>query len=125
MDKSWKSKDRKKPYNRSTMKYQDSMMVEEMINNPDNVTNNFEDVPLPSKGRPYSVSIAVPASILEDTCLKGDLRTYLVGQLARSAVIFGVDEIIVFDDHCWKTSNNKPDQQKHYVGEYFFNLFTY
>ena len=29
-----------------------------------------------------------------------ELRTYLVGQIARAAVIFNVDEIIVYDETC-------------------------
>ncbi|XP_060578148.1 putative methyltransferase C9orf114 homolog [Ruditapes philippinarum] len=48
-------------------------------------------------GRPYTVSIALPGSIL-DNAQSPELRTYLAGQIARAAVVFNVDEIIVFDE---------------------------
>ena len=50
-----------------------------------------------AKGRPYTVSIALPGSIL-DNAQNPDLRTYLAGQIARNAVINNVDEIVVFDE---------------------------
>uniref|UniRef100_T1IZG1 Uncharacterized protein n=1 Tax=Strigamia maritima TaxID=126957 RepID=T1IZG1_STRMM len=49
------------------------------------------------KVRNYTMSIAVPGSIL-DNAQSRELRTYLVGQIARAATIFNVDEIVVFDD---------------------------
>lgn len=48
-------------------------------------------------GRPYTVSIALPGSIL-DNAQSPELRTYLAGQIARAAVVFNVDEIIIFDE---------------------------
>ncbi|KAL3214434.1 hypothetical protein MRX96_034903 [Rhipicephalus microplus] len=50
-----------------------------------------------SKGRKYTLSIAVPGSIM-DNAQNAELRTYLAGQIARAAVVFCVDEIVVFDD---------------------------
>ncbi|XP_074653985.1 28S rRNA (uridine-N(3))-methyltransferase-like [Tubulanus polymorphus] len=50
-----------------------------------------------TKGPQFTVSIAVPGSIL-DNAQSTELRTYLAGQIARSAVVFNVDEIIVFDE---------------------------
>ena len=50
-----------------------------------------------SKGRPYTLSIAVAGSVL-DNAQSPSLRAYLAGQIARAAAIFNVDEIIVFDD---------------------------
>ena len=50
-----------------------------------------------NKGRPYTVSIALPGSIL-DNAQSPELRTYLAGQIARHAVIFNIDEIVVFDE---------------------------
>ena len=44
-----------------------------------------------------TVSIAVPGSIL-DNAQSPELRAYLAGQIARSACIYNVDEIVVFDD---------------------------
>ncbi|RXG50787.1 putative methyltransferase C9orf114 [Armadillidium vulgare] len=57
-----------------------------------------ETVHLPAKGRHYTISIAVPASILKETCLSQVLRTYVIGQLARAACIYSIDEIIVYND---------------------------
>ncbi|KAK4302775.1 hypothetical protein Pmani_025158 [Petrolisthes manimaculis] len=37
---------------------------------------------------------------MEETCLKDELRTYVVGQIARAAVIYSIDEIVVYDDMC-------------------------
>ncbi|KAK2165751.1 hypothetical protein NP493_1350g00019 [Ridgeia piscesae] len=48
-------------------------------------------------GRHYTVSIALPGSIL-DNAQTPELRTYLAGQLARAAVVFNVDEIVIFDE---------------------------
>lgn len=48
-------------------------------------------------GRPYTVSVAVPGSVL-DNAQSPELRTYLAGQIARACVVFCVDEIIVFDE---------------------------
>lgn len=66
---------------------------------------NFEEVPKPGKPRKYTLSIAVPASILEETCIKDELRTYTVGQVARAANIYSVDEIVVYDDNCRKKTS--------------------
>lgn len=74
--------------------------------------NYFTQVPKPEKPRKYTVSIAVPASILDATSVKDELRTYVVGQIARAAVIYSIDEIIVYDDGCW-TKNDSAEQQKH------------
>ena len=50
-----------------------------------------------AKGRGYTLSLAIPGSILDNAQTK-ELKTYLAGQLARAAVIFQVDEVVVFDD---------------------------
>ena len=49
------------------------------------------------KGRSYTLSIALPASILRNA-QSTELRTYLAGQIGRAACVFNIDEIIVFDD---------------------------
>ena len=117
------SKDkRNKPYKASGWKHEKQKIKEKMFTDP-NKLDNFVDVNLPNKPRPYSVSIAVPASILEDTCLKEDIRTYLIGQLARSAVIYGVDEIVVFNDHCWKKCQTDSAQQKELMGMAYVSIF--
>lgn len=54
-----------------------------------------------SGGRKYTVSIAVPGSILAKA-QSAELQTYLAGQIARAATLFAIDEVIVFDDHTVK-----------------------
>jgi predicted SPOUT superfamily RNA methylase MTH1 len=47
--------------------------------------------------RPYTLSLALPSSILTNA-QSHDLRTHLVGTIARCAAVFCVDEIVVFND---------------------------
>lgn len=44
-----------------------------------------------------SISIAVPGTIL-DICQTPELKSYVIGQIARAAVIFKVNEIIVYNE---------------------------
>ena len=46
-------------------------------------------------GRPWTVALALPGSIA-DNAQSHELRSYLVGQVARAAAIFNVDEIVIF-----------------------------
>jgi len=59
-------------------------------------TQQEEETVLPG-GRKYTVSLALPGSIL-DNAQSAELRTYLAGQIARALAVFCVDEVIVFDD---------------------------
>ncbi|XP_044309048.1 putative methyltransferase C9orf114 homolog isoform X1 [Varanus komodoensis] len=56
-----------------------------------------ETKPKEDKGRHYTVSVALPGSILSNA-QSPELRTYLAGQIARASAIFCVDEIVVFDE---------------------------
>jgi len=47
------------------------------------------------KGRKYTVSIALPGSIMTNA-QSPQLRSYLAGQIARALAVFSVDEVIVF-----------------------------
>uniref|UniRef100_A0A8C4TCI8 28S rRNA (uridine-N(3))-methyltransferase n=1 Tax=Erpetoichthys calabaricus TaxID=27687 RepID=A0A8C4TCI8_ERPCA len=49
------------------------------------------------KGREYTVSVALPGSVL-DNAQSPELRTYLAGQIARACVVFCVDEVVVFGE---------------------------
>lgn len=49
------------------------------------------------KPRNYTVSLAVPGSIVSNA-QSAELRTYLVGQVARAAAVFNVDEVVVFSE---------------------------
>ncbi|XP_059490312.1 putative methyltransferase C9orf114 [Neocloeon triangulifer] len=51
-----------------------------------------------SKGRSWTLSIALPGNIL-DNAQTPELRSALAGQIARAAAIFNVDEIVVFNEH--------------------------
>ncbi|XP_054164056.1 putative methyltransferase C9orf114 [Oppia nitens] len=50
-------------------------------------------------GRQWTASIAVPFSIVENA-QSAELKAYLIGQIARSLVVFNIDEIVVFDEYC-------------------------
>jgi predicted SPOUT superfamily RNA methylase MTH1 len=53
-------------------------------------------------GRPWTVTVALPGSIVENAQTH-ELRSQLVGQVARACAIFNVDEIVVFS-----TANSAP-----------------
>uniref|UniRef100_A0A7M4E2Z3 28S rRNA (uridine-N(3))-methyltransferase n=1 Tax=Crocodylus porosus TaxID=8502 RepID=A0A7M4E2Z3_CROPO len=61
------------------------------------VKQKEEEKPKEDKGRHYTVSVALPGSILNNAQSPA-LRTYLAGQIARACAIFRVDEIVVFDE---------------------------
>jgi predicted SPOUT superfamily RNA methylase MTH1 len=64
-----------------------------------NEGNSFSLLPTSSSsGRSYTVSIALPGSIISNA-QSPELRTYLAGQIARAAAIFNIDEIIVFSEN--------------------------
>jgi len=56
------------------------------------------------QGRKYTLSIAIPSSIIEKVQSK-ELKTYVCGQLARAACLFNVDEIVVFDENPVEANN--------------------
>ncbi|KAL2353847.1 deoxyribose-phosphate aldolase [Cryomyces antarcticus] len=51
----------------------------------------------PSKGRPYTLSVALPGSIIANA-LNHELKTSLAGRIARALAVFCVDEIVIFND---------------------------
>ena len=53
--------------------------------------------PAVAKGRHYTVSIAIPGSVIDNTQTT-ELATAVAGQIARTAAIFKIDEVIVIDD---------------------------
>ena len=69
-------------------------------------------VPCRNKPRFSTVSIAVPGSVLSN-CQTRELRTLMVGQIARAATIYHVDEIVVFDDQLGRKSHSRPGWKKH------------
>lgn len=51
-----------------------------------------------SNGRLWTVSVALPSSIV-DNAQSPELRSYLIGQIARSLVVFKIDEVVVYDEY--------------------------
>ena len=51
----------------------------------------------PRNARDWTLTLAIPGSILNNVT-RHDLKTLLVGRIARSAVVWCVDEIVVYDD---------------------------
>ena len=72
--------------------------------NRHNFGNVMTAIPSPGVPRTDTVSIALPGSIVSNAQTK-ELKTYIVGQIARAASIYHVDEIIVFDDKLGKSSS--------------------
>ncbi|KAI5867559.1 DUF171-domain-containing protein [Durotheca rogersii] len=52
----------------------------------------------PAGGRHWTISVAIPGSILSTSCGRDDQRAAVVSRVARAAAVFGVDEIVVYDD---------------------------
>jgi len=71
----------------------------------------METVPCRNKPRFSTLSMAIPGSIVSNAQTK-ELKTHLVGQIARAASIYHVDEIIVFDDKLSKKKSVRPNQHK-------------
>lgn len=109
---SWKAQRRDTYGKKTKKKWQEELSTE------------FVVVKSPNKPRSFTVSIAVPASILVETCIKDSLRTYVVGQIARAANIYSVDEIVVYDDKCWKKSDATTQAEiNDFIGE--LNVFCH
>lgn len=66
----------------------------------------MEQVPCRNIPRKWTLSIAIPGSVVSN-CQTRELRTHLVGQIARAATIYEVDEIVVYDD---KLANETRDR---------------
>ncbi|KAF2757543.1 DUF171-domain-containing protein [Pseudovirgaria hyperparasitica] len=65
----------------------------------------------PSKGRAYTVSIALPGSIIANAQTH-ELQTILAGTIARAAAVFCVDEIVVYNDGHTHASPNPSNASK-------------
>ncbi|KAK4117775.1 DUF171-domain-containing protein [Canariomyces notabilis] len=69
----------------------------------------------PGEPREWTVSVAVPTSIITD-CATREQRTTIVGRIARALAIFSVDEIVIFDDSPADQRNANVDQDA-YTGD--------
>ncbi|KAJ9083061.1 hypothetical protein DSO57_1038443 [Entomophthora muscae] len=85
------------------------------LSRKDSLPQEKQTIPAETNGsssglpRKYTVSIAVPGSIVANAQSQ-ELRTYLVGQLARAFVIFNIDEVVVFDDNLSPIDNNQTEE---------------
>ncbi len=66
----------------------------------------FRSEEVQKKGRNWTVSIAIPGSVVDNAQSK-ELKTLLVSQIARAVAIFEVDEVVVYDDGMGKRQNSK------------------
>lgn len=66
----------------------------------------MESVPCRNKSRYSTLSIALPGSVVSN-CQTRELKTQLVGQIARACAVYHVDEIIVFDDKLAEERNDR------------------
>ncbi len=73
----------------------------------------MERVPCRNEPRHWTLSIAVPGSVVSN-CQTRELRTQLVGQIARAAAVYQVDEIVVFDD---KLADHGRGDRGYYRGQ--------
>ncbi|KAL7578299.1 hypothetical protein ACA910_012711 [Epithemia clementina (nom. ined.)] len=71
----------------------------------------MDSAPCLQRPRFSTLSIAVPGSIVAN-CQTKELRTHLVGQIARAATIFHVDEIVVYDDKLSRDSSSNRHFRK-------------
>ncbi|MCJ1386252.1 hypothetical protein MMC17_009378 [Xylographa soralifera] len=66
----------------------------------------------PGQGRAYTLSIALPGSIIANAQSQ-DLKATLAGQIARALAVFCVDEVVIFDDGQGKPLNHHSHGQSH------------
>ncbi|KAM3084033.1 hypothetical protein ACMFMG_001859 [Clarireedia jacksonii] len=62
----------------------------------------------PTKGRDWTVSVALPGSIIANA-QSHDLRTSMAGHIARALSVFCVDEVVIFSD-----GNAHPSKRHHH-----------
>ena len=62
-----------------------------------------------AKGRDYTVTVGIPGSILRQAQTK-ELRTALIGQVARACSLYEVDEIVIFIDSTYE-AQLEPERQ--------------
>ncbi|KAM3723837.1 putative methyltransferase C9orf114 [Dirofilaria immitis] len=107
--------------------FRENMLLEQLIQKPEvntaSTTDTNNDVVNETRSHVISrkspmLSIALPGSILNNA-QSPELRTYLAGQIARSAAVFCVDEIIIYDE----TARMKPQQRENYCsGQWYPDL---
>jgi hypothetical protein len=71
----------------------------QLTSQPKSYHTQFNLVPTPetSKPRPYTLSVAISATMLSHL-EKPELKTFVAGQIGRTLALFEVDEVIVYND---------------------------
>lgn len=85
-------------------KHEEKRKLAELGINEDEGSEDKEDL-----GRKWTVSIAVPASLLNNA-ISAEMRTYIAGQIGRAAGVFCVDEIVIYNDGECGSTVEKPYQ---------------
>lgn len=75
-------------------------------------------------GRLYSVSIALPGSILEAYSSQKDM-TLFIGQIARYVAIFGIDEVIIYNEKGKFEEQQDPAELTKDLNIFFGNVLQY
>uniref|UniRef100_A0A8R1Y2A5 Uncharacterized protein n=2 Tax=Onchocerca TaxID=6281 RepID=A0A8R1Y2A5_ONCVO len=108
----------------SMKQFREDKLLEQMIRKPEvngtSTTDTNSNILNETRnhGKFVMLSIALPGSILNNA-QSPELRTYLAGQIARSAAVFCVDEIIIYDE----TARMKPQQRENYCsGQWYPDL---
>eukprot|EP00475_Leptophrys_vorax_P026585 TRINITY_DN3764_c0_g2_i1.p1 TRINITY_DN3764_c0_g2~~TRINITY_DN3764_c0_g2_i1.p1 ORF type:complete len:411 (-),score=132.23 TRINITY_DN3764_c0_g2_i1:39-1271(-) len=70
-----------------------------------------------ARARKATLSIAFPGSILQN-CQTRELQAYVLGQVARTAAIFRVDEVIVFAEKPGAAAGDPPQPHQHHREEF-------
>ncbi|KAL2440983.1 hypothetical protein ABEF95_010287 [Exophiala dermatitidis] len=66
----------------------------------------------PTGGRSYTLSVALPGSIIANA-KSHEQKTYLAGHIARALAVFCVDEVIIFDDESPDVQRRRPAIAEH------------
>ncbi|OCK77046.1 DUF171-domain-containing protein [Lepidopterella palustris CBS 459.81] len=83
----------------------------------------------PKEGRDWTLSIALPGSIIANAQTY-DLKLALAGQIARASSVFCVDEIVVFSDapatqKSLHSNNNPDDEPWKQPDQFLYHVFSY
>lgn len=95
-----------KNFNKNVIKskYKNSCQINKFDNlKEDNILSKIPFFGNPCKA---TISIAIPSSIVSNA-QSFELRSYLVGQIARMLTVFGVDEVIIYEDKCKEVIQNE------------------
>ena len=74
---------------------------------------------LASGGRQYTLSVALPGSIIANA-KSHEQKTFLAGQVARALAVFCVDEVVIFDGE-----NSETQQRRPAIGDNDYTAFSH